>query len=85
MKKKTAYKNAPKNLSEAIIASKVIEDFLPAPENLVKKEETVKITILLSKKSIDFFKKKAKKTGVPYQTMIKTVLDKYTLHYKISE
>ncbi len=85
MKKKITYKKAPKYVSEAVLASEVIEDFLPAPENLVKKEETVKITILLSKKSIDFFKRKAKKAGVPYQTMIKTVLDKYTLHYQVRQ
>jgi predicted DNA binding CopG/RHH family protein len=81
MKKKTTYKAAPKHIADAIRVSDIIDDFLPAPENLIKKEETVKITILLSKKSIQFFKEKARKLGVPYQTMIKTVLDKYTSHY----
>jgi hypothetical protein len=37
----------------------VIADFLPSPEELAFKEETVKITIALSKSSVDFFKKKA--------------------------
>lgn len=66
----------------AIESSERIEDFLPGPEQLIKKEDSVKITILLSKNSVAFFKEKAKKTGVPYQTMIKTVLDKYTSHYQ---
>jgi predicted DNA binding CopG/RHH family protein len=82
MKKKTTYKPAPRDISEAIRVSDIIDDFLPAPEKLIKKEDTVKITILLSKKSVHFFKEKARKFGVPYQTMIKTVLDKYTSHYQ---
>ncbi|MBN2077470.1 MAG: BrnA antitoxin family protein [Spirochaetes bacterium] len=82
MKKKTAYKSAPKEITDAIISSRIIDDFLPAPEHLVKKDDTVKITIQLSKNSINFFKEKARKIGVPYQTMIKTVLDRYTSHYQ---
>jgi hypothetical protein len=35
------------------------------------KEETVKITISLSKTSIDFFKKEAKKYNTQYQKMIR--------------
>ena len=40
---------------------KVISDFLPSPEELALKDETVKVTIALSKTSIEFFKKEAKK------------------------
>ena len=39
----------------------LVDDFLPPPEALVLKEETVKVTILLTKESVDFFKKVAKK------------------------
>lgn len=81
MKKKTVYNNAPGDVREAIKVSEFIEDFLPAPELLIKKEETVKITIALSKSSVDFFKLRAEQAGVPYQVMIKTVLDRYTSHY----
>ncbi|PJZ24888.1 toxin-antitoxin system antitoxin subunit [Leptospira hartskeerlii] len=45
------------------------------------KEDNSRITIVLSKKSISFFKKESKRSGVPYQTMIKKVLDLYTEHY----
>ncbi len=82
MKKKINYKSAPKGISEGIISSKIIEDVLPPPEKLIKKEDNIKVTILLSKKSINFFKSKAEKIGVPYQTMIKSVLDRYTSHYQ---
>ncbi len=82
MKKRTTYKSAPDDISKAIAVSEAIEDFLPAPELLIKKEDTVKVTILLSKNSVDFFKHHARKTGVPYQTMIKVVLDRYASHYR---
>ena len=40
---------------------KVVSDFLPSPEELALKDETIKVTITLSKTSVDFFKKEAKK------------------------
>jgi hypothetical protein len=39
-----------------------LKDFLPSPEELALKDETVKVTISLSKTSIDFFKKEEKNT-----------------------
>jgi len=82
MSKKTVYKPAPKSISSAIFSSEIKDDFLPSPKNLVRKEETQKITILLSKSSVSYFKEQAKKLDVPYQTMIKNVLDRYTAHYR---
>lgn len=83
MKKKINYKPAPASIAQAIKNSQVIEDFLPPPEQLIShKEETVRITIHLSKKSVNFFKKTAQQTGIPYQSMIKRVLDIYSQHYK---
>ena len=60
---------------------RVIDDFLPSPEELVFKEENVKVTITLSKTSIDFFKKEAKKHRTPYQKMIRRLLDVYAAHH----
>mgnify|MGYP001813409706 CR=1 FL=1 len=57
---------------------KVIKDFLPSPEELALKEETVKITISLSKASVEFFKNEAKKYNTQYQKMIRRLLDEYT-------
>jgi len=59
---------------------KVIKDFLPSPEELALKEETVKVTIALSKGSVVFFKKEAKKYNTQYQKMIRRLLDEYTAH-----
>lgn len=75
MKKRIHYTDEP-------IEMEVIEDFLPPPEKLVLKEETVKVTISLSKHSIEFFKKQARKRRIPYQKMIRKVLDIYALHYQ---
>lgn len=59
----------------------LVEDFLPAPEDLVLKHESVKVTISLSKDSVDFFKSQASKHHIPYQKMIKNLLDKYANHH----
>ena len=54
-----------------------IKDFLPSPEQLIFKERTVKVTIALSKSSIDYFKKIARRHRAPYQKMIRRLLDDY--------
>ncbi len=59
---------------------KVVSDFLPSPEELALKDETVKVTIALSRTSVEFFKKEAKKYNTPYQKMIRRLLDEYTAH-----
>ncbi|MGD9825314.1 CopG family transcriptional regulator [Desulfobacter sp.] len=59
---------------------KIVSDFLPSPEELVLKDETVKVTIALSKVSVDFFKKEAKKHNTQYQKMIRRLLDEYAAH-----
>ena len=62
--------------------AKAIDDFLPPPDKLVLKEESVKVTISLSKESIAFFKKEAKKHHTQYQKMIRKVLDLYAAQYQ---
>ena len=57
---------------------KIIRDFLPAPEGLSFREEAVKVTIALSRRSVDFFKREAQKHGTQYQRMIRRLLDSYT-------
>ncbi len=44
MKNKTKYTKAPKGIAQAISASEPIEDFLPGPDKLVFKDESVKVT-----------------------------------------
>jgi predicted DNA binding CopG/RHH family protein len=56
---------------------KVIPDFLPSPSELAFREETVKITITLNKRSVDFFKEEANKHHTQYQRMIRKLIDAY--------
>ena len=61
---------------------KIIKDFLPPPSELVLRDDNVKVTLSLSRRSIDFFKSEAKKQRVPYQKMIRRLLDSYVLKFK---
>lgn len=63
------------------IEAKVIQDFLPPPGELAFREEGVKITIALSKKSIEFFKFEATKHHTQYQRMIRNLIDSYVDAY----
>ena len=56
---------------------KIIQDFLPSPKDLILKEENIKITISLTKESVEFFKTEAKKHHTQYQKMIRNLLDIY--------
>jgi predicted DNA binding CopG/RHH family protein len=56
---------------------RIIKDFLPPPDQLVFRESNVKVTLSLSQKSVDFFKREAKKQHVPYQRMIRALVDAY--------
>lgn len=63
---------------------KVVKDFLPPPDQLVLREDNVKVTISLKKSSITFFKEQAKKQKTSYQKMIREVVDWYASHYQKS-
>ena len=75
MKKKIKYTD------EKIGKIEIINDFLPKPEELVLKKDTTKITLNLSKSSVEFFKLIAKKHGSQYQKVIRNLLDRYSSHY----
>ena len=81
MKNKIKYTDAPPDVEQALTVNERIADFLPPPEKLVEKVEKEKITIALSKRNVDFFKKAAAKEGVGYQVMINNLLDSYVQRY----
>lgn len=60
---------------------KIVRDFLPPPEDLVFRDEGVKVTIALSKRSVEFFKGEARKHSTQYQRMIRRLLDAYADHH----
>lgn len=60
---------------------RVIPDFLPPPQDLVFHDEGIKVTIALSKRSVEFFKGEAQKHHTQYQRMIRRLLDAYAEHH----
>ncbi len=74
-------KRNPRYTKEPLGRIKVVEDFLPPPEMLVLKEDSVKVTLSLSRHSVDFFKSRAARSKVPYQKMIRKLLDSYAQRY----
>ena len=53
-------KNKIKYTEEPMGKLRVVEDFVPRPDQLVLKEENVKVTIALKKSSIEFSKERPK-------------------------
>ena len=60
---------------------KRVADFLPPPHELVFPDETVKVTLSLTKSSVEFFKREARKNNIKYQKMIRELVDRYAKQY----
>lgn len=71
MKKKIKYADEPMG------KLRVVADFLPSPDELVYREDNVKVTLSLSRQSVDFFKEQARRNRTQYQKMIRRLLDIY--------
>jgi predicted DNA binding CopG/RHH family protein len=79
MRKKIKYTDEPMQMGE-----RITEDFLPPPSQLVKRESTTKVTLELTQSSLAFFKRQAKRERVPYQRMIRGLIDAYAKHQEAS-
>jgi hypothetical protein len=55
----------------------IVEDFLPPPEQLIFRPKGVKVTLILSEDSVNFFKEQGERLHTPYQRMIRNLLDQY--------
>jgi len=60
---------------------KRVAEYFPPPEKLAMPEETVKVTIALTKRSLEFFKQEARKHRSKYQKMIRELVDRYASYY----
>lgn len=76
MKNKIKYSNEP-------IEARIINDFLPSPEDLSLNDKKTKVTLTLTQKSLDFFKTTAKKNNASYQAMIRRLIDYYVANQRI--
>lgn len=78
MSKKITYTDEPLQFGERVA------DFLPPPDQLVKRDETVKITLEVTRESLEFFKEKAQQEHVPYQRMLRGLIDSYARQHQQS-
>lgn len=75
------YTDAPDNVEGAVDAETVVDNLLPSPEELVRKTEKEKITIAVDKRSLELYKKYAKRHNAKYQPMMDGVLSAYAEKY----
>lgn len=54
-----------------------VADFLPLPLATARAERMVKVTMLLSARSVEYFKRQSAKHSVPYQALIRRLVDEY--------
>ena len=54
---------------------RVVRDFLLPPEALAFREEAIKVTLALSRRSVEFFKAEAARHRTQYQKRIRRLLD----------
>lgn len=74
----SGYTKAPAEIAREMKESVAVADFLPSPAELLAEEkDTTKITIAVSKRSLQLFKGYAKKHHGKYQAMIRRLLDAY--------
>ena len=59
------------------MAFEEVPDFLPIPDKLVVRDDNVKVTIALSRNSLESFKSQAEKYHTAYQKIIRNLLDIY--------
>jgi len=78
MKSKINYTDEPMGQLRAV------NDFLPTPEQLIVKEEDVKVTISLNESSVEFLKKGAQEHHTSYQKMIRRLIDRYASQHQKS-
>ncbi|HJU99078.1 MAG TPA: CopG family transcriptional regulator [Burkholderiaceae bacterium] len=55
--------------------AKVVPDFLPPPDQLQLQEDTVEVTLTLSKQSVMFFQLEAAKKHMQYQHLMRQLLE----------
>jgi len=60
----------------------IIPDFLPDPSELVLREDTVEITLRLTRSSVEFFKEKASADNTDYRQIIRYCLDNHVAQGK---
>jgi uncharacterized protein (DUF4415 family) len=84
MSRKIEYVDAPPEIQESLDNAVSIDDFLPSPEHLIRRQKKEKVTIMLNGNVVDYFRTQAARLGGKYQTMINDVLDEYTIRAELA-
>lgn len=71
-----------KYTDEPLDELKVVKDFLPRPKDLFLRDDNVKVSIALSRTSLDFFKRMARKHHTSYQKIIRRLVDAHSARYQ---
>jgi len=69
--KEVVYTNAPPEIEKEMSEGRILDISL---DDLVKQSRKERITIMIDRENLDFFRTLAKTQGVPYQTMINNSL-----------
>jgi|GEM_PF-1140710 len=83
MKRKIRYTDAPKEIEESMARSVDVTDWFREnfpqfrPEALAANPPKIKVTLDLGAAAVEFFKEQGKKLKVPYQRMIRNLVDRY--------
>jgi len=67
----TLYTDVPTDVDEALMRSKVLDITI---DDLIKQNRKERVTIMIDKENLEFFRSQAKAHGIPYQTMINNSL-----------
>ena len=59
------------------IGDSPLPDFLPPPDQLLQRTDTVRVILALSQSSVELFRQRAQRQGVSYERMIGALLDAY--------
>ena len=70
MKKPTKYTDEPMQF-------RIIEDFLPSPQQLVRRTRKVKVTLEVGQPTVEMFRRKAGPSADGYRRMMGELLDFY--------
>jgi predicted DNA binding CopG/RHH family protein len=74
-------KNKTRSADKIVEKSNSFKNLMPSLDKLAQKEDSIKVTLSLTKASVEYFKNEASKREVCYQVMIRNLIDEYVKHF----
>ncbi len=79
------YIDAPDDINETLDHAVVIDDFLPSPEEFIRRAKKEKITVAIDKHSLELYKAYVKEHDAKYQNLINDVVSSYADKYLLNK